>query len=1132
VHLVPSEKKLADGDRNRVALPFADGATFDSRLWEHEPQCLPETRVDLLQQIIAWSETPNGACIFWLNGMAGTGKSTIARTVARTFADQKRLGASFFFSRGRGDLSHAGKFFTSLAVQLANTLPALKPYICRAIDGNPDIPQRGLAEQWKHLILQPLSNLDISIQLQIFVFAVDALDECESEEDVQLILRLLAETRNLQTIQLRVLITSRPETPIRFGFTDIPKAAHHDFVLHSISTCAIAHDISVFLYHEFGIIRKRHRLSQQWPGEHIIKLLVQRSDGLFIYAATICRFIQHRRYHPEHRLTLILKGEIAGQSPTGQLDRMYTQVLRDSVIGDCEDREKAHLSERFRKIVGPIVILFDSLTASSLAKLLHVADWTMKATLDSLRSVLDIPDGQNLPIRLLHPSFRDFLVHPQRCSDSQFRIDKERTHNGIFVKCLEIMSNHLRRDICNLRLPGAFATKVWRCKVKTYLPSHVQYACRYWVGHLHQVSHLQQDQVGLTDGGGVHIFLQKHFLHWLEALIQMGNMSDGVIMVNTLESLLTVSGWDHTAVLLANLTKPKSNANLLLRAMVHDAKRFILKYRSIIEMAPLQLYYSALVFSPTRSEVRTQFWDQAPHWIKNIPVVRDWDPSLQVFEGHFREVHTVAFSPNGQHLASGSYDGTVNLWDLRTGALHSALGCLVVPKTMAFSPNGQLLAFVSRRGIELWDLTIGGSCNSFQCRWGLYSAIAFSPDGRLLASASSEGPVGLWDLTTGALCNTLQGHSDIVNTIEFSPDGQLLASGSSDQTVRLWDHGRGALCNILEGHSDWVDTVAFSTDGQFLASTSRDKTIKLWDPSTGALSGTLGGHSDLCCVTAFSPNPGSQLLASISVNGTIGFWDLRTRSLLSTLKGFPISQAVAFSPDGQLLASTSALTVVLWDLSAEVSRNTLEGDSGNVNAVAFSPDGQVLASASSDKKVRLWDPQTGALQNTLDGHLDSAYAVLFSPDGQLLASSSRDKNVRLWETNSGALRYSFEVYSDSVRELAFSPDSQLLASTSFRRATIWDLTTGNLYNTLAGVRLFGRPAFSPDGQLLASVSGRHTINLWDLKTGTLRASFQYYSMPTPDVLVFSPDGKLLAAAARCGSITLWDPATKISIFEA
>jgi hypothetical protein len=481
-----------------------------------------------------WSENLSSACIFWLNGMAGTGKSTIARTVARRFADQKRLGASFFFSRGRGDLGHTTKFFTSLAAQLVHTVPALKPYVCRALAENFNISQQGLGEQWKHLIFQPLSNLkDGSFQSRIFILVIDALDECEGEDDVQLILRLLAEAKALETIRLRVFLTSRPETPIRFGFLDIPEATHQDFVLHNISASVIEHDITIFFYHEFEIIRKRRHLPEQWPGEHNIKLLVQRADGLFIYAATVCRFIG--KLYPVKRLSLVLQRKSTSKLPTGDLDEMYTQVLESSIPGDYNEHDQKELAGLFTKIVGSIVILFDPLSATALANLLALSKEDIDETLDHLHSVLDVPDDKDSPIRLLHPSFRDFLLDQQRCLGSQFWIDEKEAHNELFMSCLELMSKHLKRDMCNLQLPGALTSKMKNDVVGHCLPLDVQYACRYWVYHL------QQGNIELCDNGQVHIFLQKHFLHWLEALSLIGNMSEGVVVVKTLESMLLVS---------------------------------------------------------------------------------------------------------------------------------------------------------------------------------------------------------------------------------------------------------------------------------------------------------------------------------------------------------------------------------------------------------------------------------------------------------------------------------------------------------------------------------------------------------------------------------------------------------------
>jgi len=518
-------------------LHCVDGAAFNSRLWEHESRCLPDTRVDLLQQIITWSKDPSGACIFWLNGIAGAGKSTIARTVARTWSDQRQLGGSFFFSKGRGDLGHAGKFFTSLAAQLTTSLPFIRPYIYKVIEEIPDIFQRCLADQWKYLILQPLTNdlKKVSLQSKVFILVIDALDECEGDDDTRLILRLLAELKTLDAIRLRVFITSRPETPIRFGFGTMPGAAHQDFVLHNISPSIIQHDISIFLQYKLENTRRENHFPQGWPGEDCIKSLCQRASGLFIYASTACRLIGDPQFNPAQSLSLILQDDYVGQSSTQALDEMYTRILTHSISFNHYDKAtQEKLIGEFKRIVGSIVILFDALPVTMLDRLLHLPLTTVGVRLRCLHSVLDVPESDESPVRLLHPSFRDFLLDQKRCLDPQFWIDQSQAHGDLLVSCLMLMSKHLKRDMCDLRLPGALTNEVVAGAVEKCVSLDVQYACRYWVNHL------RRSNLKPCNNDKVHTFLRTHFLHWLEALSLMGKMPDGVLMVKSLEVILTV----------------------------------------------------------------------------------------------------------------------------------------------------------------------------------------------------------------------------------------------------------------------------------------------------------------------------------------------------------------------------------------------------------------------------------------------------------------------------------------------------------------------------------------------------------------------------------------------------------------
>ncbi|CAG7855292.1 SubName: Full=Uncharacterized protein {ECO:0000313/EMBL:CCA74484.1}, partial [Serendipita indica DSM 11827] len=426
----------------------------------------------------------------------------------------------------------------------------------------------------------------------------------------------------------------------------------------------------------------------------------------------------------------------------------------------------------------------------------------------------------------------------------------------------------------------------------------------------------------------------------------------------------------------------------------------------------------------------------------------------EALRGHTEVVETVAFSPDGSRIVSGSWDQTIRLWDAETG---QSLG--EPPEaTQARSPPSH---FTRRLASRLWR----------------GHRLAFSPDGSRVAFGLQDDTIPLWDTETGqSLGDPLRGHTGEVSAVAFSPDGSRIVSGRDDNTIRLWRR----LASRWESHFE-------ATQARRLANRLRsdDQTIRLWNAETPVVGrATSRPHRRGFRAVAFSPD-GSRIVSG-SWDNTIDYGMRRLASRReSHLRHTGEVSAVAFSPDGSRIASGgNDETIRLWDVdTGQLLGKPFQGHTDSVTAVAFSPDGSRIVSGSHDDTIRLWDVETGQAQGEpLRGHTASVQTVIFSPDGSRIVSGS-GSHIRLLDAETGqSLGEPLRGHTGEVRAVAFSPDgSRIVSGSADNKILLWNAETGQS----SGEPLRGHSgvvnavAFSQDSFLIMTGSADSTVRLSD-----------------------------------------------------
>jgi WD40 repeat protein len=542
--------------------------------------------------------------------------------------------------------------------------------------------------------------------------------------------------------------------------------------------------------------------------------------------------------------------------------------------------------------------------------------------------------------------------------------------------------------------------------------------------------------------------------------------------------------------------------------------------------------------------------------------LRRWDAKAhkalgEAIKGHIGVVTSVAFSPSGKVIVSGGFDNTSRLWDAATGR---AIGQPLEVKedtveieghnpsyhvnSVAFSPNGKVIASgTNYKTLRLWDAATGraigepliGHNNSVD-------SVAFSPDGKIIVSGSYDNNIMLWDAETHkAIGGPLTGHHNGITSVAFSPDGKTIVSGGYDDTIRRWDVDTGkTIGEPFIGHKGTVTSVALSPDGKTIVSGSRDKTLRLWDVGTDMVMGELNKsyYGDVIISVAISPDGKTIVSGSGSIlanNNNLRLWDIATgKPIRGPFIGHKESiNSVAFSPDGKTIVSGSDdKSLMLWDaFTGKAIGEAMTGFEDIVKSVVFSPDGKTIVSGSWDKTIRLWDVKTHkVIGEALTGHQDSVTSIDFSPDGKSFVSGSVDKNLMLWDAAGKAIGKPLEGHEDYVSCVAFSPDGKTIVSGSWDKTLrLWDTKTHKaLGDALEGHEdLINSIAFSPDGKVIVSGGGstsafNFTLRLWDAATGKVIGKPLEGHENEVTSVAFSPDGKTIVSGSRDGTLRRWD----------
>ncbi|CAE6497525.1 unnamed protein product [Rhizoctonia solani] len=996
-------EQLTDADLNRQlpfptstppgvylqSLPSPSFVVYNS---EHEElkrgPCTPGTRTQPINGMLSWAGSAGPGAVLWVTGMAGTGKTTIAFSLCEQLENQHKLAASFFCSRLLPECRNVNGIIPSLVRQLTQNCPGFETSLLQVLDPNSKSEWMtcSLEVQFHELIVKPLQTPGAETPSPSKIVVIDALDECENKDSAEGIFDVLA--TQASSSPLMFIVFARPIHNIQDRLSDLGGDVNKRVTIYRLDEDRdpVKADIKMHLRSQMDLMSSKITpwpepeqpdSSKQCAADRRIWLekrfeeLAGRAGALFIYAATAIRYISHGTSARQRgiRLRNVLGAPSrATNEQYAEIDSLYTTILQEALRG-CAGPDAR---DDMLLVLHTVICALEPLTIDTISELLQKDEGQVRSALNPLQSVLQINRTSHV-VTTLHASFPEYLFARDR--SKQYHCNSV-NHNKILSQACFNRLKHSRKqfNICDLESSYDLDTQIVDLprRVEASISAGLFYSCQNWAAHLSSTGKSTDNH--LPDL--FYDFLSVRLLLWIEIMNLKKHAHAAVKILKQAENWCTSQG-------LPNLIR-----------LAHDAWRFTATFalNPVCQSTP-HLYISMLLFWPQSRPVSIHYAARSQHRIKiegkavnlerrQLALLATWpfeeevhsasfspdgtrialavgkrvlvvnadsgrrEPGFSLAE-HKERVTAVRFSPDssGSKVISGSEDGTICVWDGRTGKL--ALGPLCDPGiapelhqitsvSVTQSPTDPEYMYIASGSydgcVRIWDTKTGKLAfnplmhptdNKRHESWVL--SVSFSPDGRRVVSGSENRSMCVWDIQPGGASQAFELPNDNtsdfrgpVKSVGFSPEGNRIVSGSGDEMVCIWHVTKRAKLNHIHAHQSEVNSVGFSPDGSRIVSGSADRGIRVWSSANGdPLLGPLKGHRGQITSVEFSPD--DTRIVSCSDDRTVRVWDAEDSREYFQPEGPPRAWVTARADENEanrvnVLTPTSRRAITGWQM--------------------------------------------------------------------------------------------------------------------------------------------------------------------------------------------------------------------------